>query len=185
MRFCTLLMLSLALPHISSSQSRVDRKEIGLTLRIHAEELSAGVPESFSFTLLNEAATDIYVPNPSIACAGRGYEGSVSVILLFKPFNPQDGGLGGGCSEEDTPTSTIEERAKSWVLLHPGKSLTVKASMNQLNYLDSIAGVYRFKGLYQPPFISEKDASTLESLGIKYPQRRLETEPITFTTKHN
>ena len=45
------------------------------------------------------------------------------------------------------------------------------------------AGVYTFTGVYDPPRVDASDAAELRSLGIDYPQVRLETDPMKFMTE--
>ena len=144
-RYAQLLMLLAIVPSVCVGQFISDSDEKKLTLQIEGEDLLGGVPEAFSFVLLNEGNRDIYVPNPEIRCEGRAYDGMILMAVSFKPYDPRDGSSGNGCTEENRPVLAIQERLKSWVVLHPGKSLTLKASREKLGYLDSIAGTKRTK----------------------------------------
>jgi hypothetical protein len=183
-RYAQLLMLLAVFPLVCVGQSNSDRDGNKLTLQIHGEDLANGVPESFSFVLLNEGNRDIYLPNPEIRCEGRAYEGMISLVYSFKPYDPRDEAFGSGCTEENRPMPAIRERLKSWVALPPGKSLTLNATRQQLGYLDSVAGVFTFAGVYDPPYVDANDAGVLRSLGINYPRIKLKTDAIKFATEH-
>ena len=73
-----ILVLALAVvsPTVGISQPRAEEQP-GLELRLQPEDVQAGVPEAFTFVLVNRSNHDVRVPMPSIECDDPPFDGSI------------------------------------------------------------------------------------------------------------
>jgi hypothetical protein len=151
-------------------------------LRFYPIGASGGVPQGFSFELINVSDHEVHVPAPTVECT----DGLSGYILLNLDLKPDDGKwVGGrGCAvDRGGPWPSILDRAKSWKLLRPGETLTVKRFRNTLLFDDSRAGTYAFWAEYVPPTVSPLDASLLRGSGIEFCDQRLNTRRLRFVRK--
>src|SRR5271157_3503646 len=85
-----------------------------LELRLVPGDLVDGVPETFTFVLVNISGHDIRMPQPSQCTGGNG---TVRLYLDFTPLRPPVTGGGGGCGGGSSHPPEILEQAKSWKTL--------------------------------------------------------------------
>jgi hypothetical protein len=148
-----------------------------LELRIVPSELVDGVPEAFTFVLVNIGGHDMRMPQPS-QCMGAN--GTVSLHLDFTPLKPPLTGGGGGCGVGSSDAPGILDQAKSWKTLKPGESLAVSYKRAALFDRQNAPGVYEFWGEYQPPELSAEDITALQHAGIDFPRERLKSAHLRF-----
>ncbi|HEY0306932.1 MAG TPA: hypothetical protein VGB94_02125 [Acidobacteriaceae bacterium] len=185
MRNRTIAVLAISLGFALSGPAQVPKQPAAqapapLTLSIQLEDMQAGVPQTISFTLANSTDRDLLVPTPVIDC-GRGYDGVIRVKAHFTPLNPKspDDGYGHGCtSEEKSPP--IMDRIKSWTVLHPGKSISIRKPLTKYMLGSASAGTYEVWADYSPPHISLQDRETLQQAGIYFSCSNLESAHLSF-----
>lgn len=150
-----------------------------LELRLQPDKVRHGVPQGFTFLLVNISDHDVRVPMPATQCDDY-YFGDIQLQLTFVPLKANFSKPGNGCSKGYGGGQTILDRAKSWKLLHPGESITVHAGRKQLLYQSNRAGSYEFWATYTPANLSAADQMTLTDGGIDYPQQKLISAHLTF-----
>jgi hypothetical protein len=154
-------------------------KDNGLELRLQAEDLDKGVPDAFTFTLLNASDHDIRLPQPAIECEDPLWDGHFSLKVNFKPL-PGGKGSGRACTNDRIGSRPIMERVKDWKTLDRGESIAVRVSKKRLFFQNAEAGTYEFRAFYNPPVMTQSDRELLRQLGIIFPEKGLSTAPITF-----
>ena len=183
-RLNILLGLALAVisPTVGISQPRAEEQP-GLELRLQPEDVQAGVPEAFSFVLVNRSNHDVRVPMPSIECEDPSFDGSIFLKVEFQPLRPDAPGFGSGCANDRMDRPAIMNRVKNWTNLHPGESLSLRAVRKRLLYPDKEPGTYEFCAHYFPPSVTPGDRETLNQSGIDFPQNELTSAHVTFVKK--
>ncbi len=174
-----LLLASSTAPAQSTAPVRVN----SLELRLLPGALTNGIPDSFTFEIVNVSNHDIRVPQPSIDC-GDGYSGFIWLRLQFKPLNPSDLlKTGFGCAGDRVNWPPILERAQQWRLLHPGEFVSQTVQQDKLHYESTKAGVYEFWADYTPPATGPEDQRSLRKAQIDFPSAPLSTPHQLFTRK--
>jgi hypothetical protein len=151
-----------------------------LELQLRPDSIVDGVPQGFTFSLLNTSGHDVRVPTPAIECEDS-FNGAISIQLNFEPFRDGDELDGpGGCAHDNFATPPILDRAKAWTLLHAGQKLSWSATRERLQYDTRQAGIYEFWAEYSPPSIEPADREKLRTAGIDFPQVKLTSAHIAF-----
>jgi len=149
-------------------------------LQLHPDSIVDGVPQGFTFSLVNTSSHDVRVPTPAIECEDS-FNGAISLQLNFEPFRDGDELDGpGGCAHDTFATPSILDRAKTWTLLHAGQKLSWSATRERLQYDNRQAGIYEFWAEYSPPAIDPADREKLRAAGIDFPQAKLASGHIAF-----
>lgn len=151
----------------------------GLELRFRPDKIVGGMPQGFTFQLVNTGTRDVRLPEPAIQCSSAD-NGTISLELEFIPLQAFSDGSGGGCGGGIYDGPPILERAKGWKLLHPGDVLTLTAPKQPFFYRDSEPGTYRFSARYTPPVFSPHDRQRLMAAGIIYPLITSRTAALEF-----
>jgi hypothetical protein len=154
------------------------RKESDVELRLEPSHVINGVPDTFSFVFVNVGDHEIRIP-PVSPCVGR-HSGTLRLKLDFLPVGPPADGAGGGCGGGVSHPPPILEQAKSWRMLQPGKSLTVRYKRSELFVFEQHSGAYDFSGEYDPPRLTADESATLEHAGIDFPREPLQTTHLRF-----
>jgi hypothetical protein len=121
-----------------------------LEFTIHPEAVENGVPQAFTFSLVNRSDHDIRVPMPTVSCEDS-FDGSAYIRLDFRPLKGQTEGEGRGCAGDTLQWPRILERVKKWKLLRAGEGLGWMAGRDRLYYQDKQPGIYEFWAEYSPP----------------------------------
>ena len=154
-----------------------------LELRFSPGALVRGVPESFTFEIVNVSRHNIRIPKPIVDCAGQ-YTGFIWLRVLFKPSGSTTGVEPGfGCAADKVNWPPILQRAQAWRLLHPGESVSQTVAKEKLHYEGREAGIYEFWAVYTPPALDSRDEKTLRKAGIDFPSTPLSTRHLFFTGK--
>jgi hypothetical protein len=91
--------------------------------------------------------------------------------------------MGRGCGTGRSDWPPILDRIKEWKTLHPGESLSIDATQEDLLVDVRAAGRYEFRARYEPPEISANDQDILRKAGIDFPHRPLTSERLVFKRK--
>jgi hypothetical protein len=176
-----ILVLALAVvsPTVGISQPRAEEQS-GLELRLQPEDVQAGVPEAFTFVLVNRSNHDVRVPMPSIECEDPPFDGNFRLKVEFKPSRPNAPGFGSGCTNDRMDRPAIMNRVKNWKNLHPGESLSLRVVRKRLLYRYQEPGTYDFCAHYFPPSVTLSDREALNQAGIDFPQNELTSAHVTF-----
>jgi len=154
-----------------------------LELRLQPGELTHGIPDSFTFEIINVSEHDVRVPKPIVNCAGQ-YTGFIWLRLMFKPSNSAKSvGPGFGCAADTMNWPPILQRAQEWQVLHPGESVSQTIPREKLHYEGSEAGTYEVWADYTPPAVEPDDQKRLRKAGIDFPSTPLSTAHLIFTRK--
>ncbi len=151
-----------------------------LELRLHAEDIQDGIPQTFTFSLVNKSDHDIRVPTPAIECEDPVDDGSLSLKVNFRPSRPGEAGVGYGCANDRTDKRTILDRVKTWKNLRPGESIVLKVARERLHYACKEPGTSEFLAYYFPPAMTPSDRKVLSLSGIDFPHSQLTTARVTF-----
>jgi len=159
-----------------------DRQGIGnLELRLRPKTIKRGIPQGFTFQIVNRTKHDVRIPTPTIDCEDT-FNGSIWLRLELTPALGMSGtGLGCAADLQDWPP--IVERIKKWKIVHPGDAVSLESDREHLFYDDKEPGNYEFSADYVPPYISPSDQNQLRALGIEFPHTPLATAHITFTKR--
>ena len=178
-----LFMFVVVLPVLSlplSAQSTGRKKPSNVELRLRADELIAGVPETFTFIFENVSDHDVRLPAMTY-CAPGQYVARIRLNLQFLPLHPPVAGGGGGCGGGAWPSPKLLEQVKAWKLLRPGESLAVTFGRKQLFAIQEAPGKYDFWAEYEPPQLSAEEQVMLEKAGIDFPRAPLASAHLQFT----
>jgi len=168
-----LLLFSLVLSAQTGAPSNVP-----IELRLRPGELINGVPDTFSFVLVNAGNHDVRIPNVS-RCLSR-HSGTVALRLELSPVSPTSTGQGGGCAQSVDPPRMILEDAKFWTTLKPGESFTVSYKRVELFVFEQVPGAYEFWGEYRPPKLTGEEIGLLQRAGIDFASETLRSAPLRF-----
>jgi hypothetical protein len=148
-------------------------------LQLRPDLITDGVPQGFTFSLMNTSSHDVRVPTPAIECEDS-FDGALWLRLDFTAFGDAEIREGGGCAADTMGKPPILERAKTWTLLHAGQAVSWSATRERLQYDNKQAGIYEFWAEYSPPAIEAGDREKLRTAGIDYPQIKLASGHIAF-----
>lgn len=162
------------------AQMTGQQKTGNLDFRLRPEAVEGGVPQAFSFLLVNTTDHDVRVPMPTVECEDS-FSGAIYFRVNFKPLKPEPPGEGRGCAFDNELWPPILDRIKEWKLLHSGEALTLNADQEHLSYDGSKPGTYEFWAVYAPPNIDPSDQKKLRESGIDFPRERLVTQHLTFS----
>ncbi len=190
MRLClrfllvTLLACSFTLP----AQAPVSAEELPeLSLILEPGPLHDGLPQVFTFHLLNVGQKMLRIPNPTLDCGGASVSGSLILSQAWQP--PAGTGLGtgngscdGGGMVPSTPPPSITKTAQTWQLLKPGESLYISTHVH--HYFTS-PGTHTFSGTYLAPHFGETQAKALSDAGIMVPKLNTTSGSLTYKTDFN
>ncbi len=148
-------------------------------LQLSPDSIVEGVPQGFTFSLLNTSDHDVRVPVPAIECEDS-FNGALWLRLDFTAFGGAEINADRGCASDTMANPPILERAKTWTLLHPGQKLSWSATSKRLDYNTRVPGIYEFWAEYSPPSIDAADREKLRTAGTDYPQVKLASGHIAF-----
>jgi len=168
--------VALGVAIVCLAQSAVAQSQGALELRLQPGELRHGVPQAFTFILVNSGGHDVRVPPPAVECDDL-LNGAIRLELTFLPLKPGPWGKGTGCSLGHAGAPAVLDRAKDWKLLHPGESLSFPATKKKLLYETRRAGTYEFRAEYFPPDLTAADKQALRDAGIDFPHEKLTAGP--------
>jgi hypothetical protein len=154
-----------------------------LELRLLPGEMVNGVPQAFTFELINVTHHNVWVANPAVQCDDT-YDGYISLQLKFTPLDPPASETGGGCAGDRFDWPPILVRAQEWKLLPPGERIEKTAPRAELHYEVGQAGTYEFWAEYYPAAVRPAEQQALRERGIDFPIGKLTTSHLTFKTSH-
>jgi hypothetical protein len=168
---------------LGAAQAPSAKPTSNLELRLHAKAMQHGVPQAFTFLLVNRSDHNVRVPMPSVGCE-NAFAGALQLRLHFVPLKPvAPSGLGHGCACDTGNWPPILERVAAWQVLHAGESLSLGAGKSQLYYETDLSGSYEFWVEYAPPVITADDQQTLQQAGIDVPHGPLTSPYLKFERK--
>lgn len=97
-------------PMIVSGQIH-SAKPHSIELRLRADQIVNGVPDTISFVFENVGDHEVRIP-PLSPCVGQ-YSETLKLRLVFSPFGPHGSGKGGGCGGGTSHPPTILDQVKS------------------------------------------------------------------------
>lgn len=109
--------LATTLLAVASAQAPGAQQSGNLELRLHPDAVERRVPQGFTFLLVNRTDHDVWVPMPAVGCSD-GFNGTISLRLVFTPLKPGQLGVGGRCACDTFDWPPIMDRIKSWRILH-------------------------------------------------------------------
>jgi hypothetical protein len=168
-----------ALLTVTGAQTPAQQRTGNLELRLQPERVERGVPQAFSFLLVNKTHHDVRVPMPAVDCEDS-FDGDVELRRRFTPFKPGSPDEGRGCASDTEDWPPIMDRIKEWKTVHAGDALILAADREHLFYDDSRPGRYEFWALYSPPAIDPADQRKLQDSGIDVPHEKLRTRRVSF-----
>jgi hypothetical protein len=148
-------------------------------LQLRPDSILDGVPQGFTFSLVNTSSHDVRVPMPAIECEDS-FNGALWLRLDFTAFGDAEIEYSRGCASDTMANPPILERAKTWTLLHAGQSISWSATSKLLDYNSKQPGIYEFWAEYSPPAIDPPDREKLRTAGIDFPQVKLASGHIAF-----
>jgi hypothetical protein len=180
-----------ALSQALNPQHASDDKPANIKLILQPEDVRDGMPQAFTFVLLNITDHNLLVPaHPSVDC-GDNYDGSFWLEIRFTPwpFTPltsEPRGGGWGCAGSVYQWPPVIERVKQWKTIAPGESFRITAPKDKL-HLDGKLGKYELWARYIPPSVSPGDETILRHAGIDFPiaaNRRVDLPQGQITSDH-
>jgi hypothetical protein len=176
----TLILAAVLLfsPFSASTQRSIPN----LKLRLVPREPVNGVPDGFTFKLVNISNHNLRVPQPIVDCAGD-YTGYIWLRIVFTPPHAPGSELGYGCGADKVDWPPILKRAQEWKLLRPGDAVSQTVTRAQLHYEGQQPGTYEFWAEYHPPAVEPDDQKRLRKKGIDFPHTQLTSSHLTFTRK--
>jgi len=165
----------------TGTQPAVKDKSDNLELSLEPKDIQGGVPQTFTFVLVNTSDHDVRIPATPVVNCHSQYSGSIWLVHTFTPLTPGSPGPGGGCAASKYNWPPLMDRVKEWKVLRAGESLRIAGAKN---FDDKEAGTYKFWAEYEPPYISSDDQATLRQAGIDFPHDELATAHITYVKKH-
>jgi hypothetical protein len=148
-------------------------------LQLRPDSIVDGVPQGFTFSLLNTSGHDVRVPAPAIECEDS-FDGAIWLRLDFTAFGDAEIHGDRGCASDTMAAPPILERAKTWTLLHAGQTVGWSATKERLQYDSRQPGIYDFWAEYSPPAIDPADREKLRAAGIDFPQVKLASGHVAF-----
>lgn len=178
----TVLGIALSISGVTAAfaQGSPDVTPANLELRLHAEDIQDGIPQAFTFVLVNKSDHSIRIPTPAIECEDPVNDGSLWLKVNFRPSRPDENGIGYGCTNDRTDKRTILDRVKTWKNLRPGESIVLNVARERLHYACKEPGTYEFLLHYFPPAMTPSDRKVLSQAGIDFPRSDLTAAPVTF-----
>ena len=154
----------------------------GLQLGLVPGEILHGIPQSFTFRLINFSNHNLWVAGLAVECTNT-YDGYLSLRLKFTPSQSSASEMGGGCVEDKffLKAPNILDRVKEWKLLPPGEAVEKRASSAELLYASEQKGIYEFWAEYTPPALQPEERQALHERGIDFPEEKLSTAHLTFS----
>ena len=152
---------------VDDAQTTTAKPSSNLELRLQTQDLQHGVPQVFTFLLMNVSDHEVRVPIvPIVDCRNPLYG-----ELWLQVGAPLGQGISRGCPVDPLRTQTILDRVQNWRVLRPGASMSWRAGKERGLYGDEAMGVYEFWAHYNPPVISPSDQAALRKAGIDFPTR--------------
>jgi hypothetical protein len=173
------LVLATALLTAAGSQRPNPAAAGNLELQLKPERLEQGVPQAFTFLIVNKTDHDVRIPVPTIQCEDS-FDGDILLRVRFTPLKPEPADGLPGCAHDNELWPPIMDRIQDWKTLHSGDTLTLNADREHLFYEAGNPGKYEFWALYSPPSIDPSDQKRLEESRIDFPRGKLRTAPVTF-----
>jgi hypothetical protein len=152
-----------------------------LELRLSPGEMVNGVPQTFTFRLINVSQHNVWVPDPTVECS-NSVGGYLSLGVQFAPLHPPGSETRGGCVVDEFKPPILV-RAQKWKVLAPGEAIEKTASRAQLRYEVELPGTYEFWAEYHPPMLRPGEQETLRERGVDFSVENLTTSHLTFRTK--
>ncbi len=147
-----------------------------LEMRLVPEQVQAGLPQMFTFLLVNTSDHEIHVPGVlNVDC-----DSPVSGGIFLELTSPGSQGFSRGCGVDVLRKQAILDRVGRWRILRPGDSYSVKAGRERALYNDQLNGRYEFWAHYNPPYISPDDQELLRKAGIYFPHSQLNSAHIEY-----
>ena len=180
-----------ALCQALNAQHASDEKPTNLKLLLQPEDIRDGMPQAFTFVLLNITDHNLLVPaHPSVDC-GDSYDGSFWLEIHFTPwpFTPLTLGPpvgSSGCSSSRYQWPPVLDRVKEWKTIGPGESFRITAPKDKFHF-DGKLGNYELWARYIPPYVSPSDETILRHAGIDFPvaaNRRVDLPQGQMTSDH-
>jgi hypothetical protein len=163
------------------SQQDAPKPIANLELRLLSGEMANGVPQAFTFELINVSGHNVWVPVPGVDCEDS-YDGYLLLRVKFTPLHSPGSETGGGCAGDRLNWPPILERAQEWKLLPPDEAVEKTVRRAELHYEAGQAGTYEFWAEYYPPALEPADQQALGERGIDFPLEKLTTSHLTFRT---
>ena len=173
------LAFAAAVLTVAGAQTPSQQRIGNLELHLRPERVERGVPQAFSFLLVNTTDHDVRVPMPTVQCEDS-FDGDIELRLLFTPLIPGVPDEGRGCAQDQENWPPIMDRIREWTIVRSGDALIVSADREHLFYGDSQSGTYEFWAVYSPPSIDSVDQRKLQESGIDFPQGKLRTRRVSF-----
>jgi hypothetical protein len=146
-----------------------DEKPANIKLILQPEDVREGIPQSFTFVLLNITDHNLLVPaHPSID-SFDSYDGSFWLEIRFTPLTPQPPGMGWGSGGSKAQWPPVLERVKEWKTIGPGESFRITAAKDTLHLDGGKPGTYDLWARYVPPAMLPGDETTLLGAGVGFP----------------
>jgi hypothetical protein len=153
-----------------------------LQLKLEPGLMVRGVPAAFTYSIVNASSHDIRLPKPVVNC-GDVFFGEVWIHVKFTPVGrtvvPS---LERGCTNDYMGHTPALKRAESWMVLHPGESVSQAVSQQQLHYDANKPGSYETWAEYRPPYLSLQEQQKLNKAGIVFPAAELHTPHVHYST---
>jgi hypothetical protein len=177
----TILVAPVAAQAQTQGSDTVQHSELSVILE--PEDIVGGMPQAFSFHLVNVGPKDLRIPEPSLDCSNATANGSLWLNESWQP--PVGNGLGKGSGICDfggsgLPSPPITELARKWRLLKPGQSLYIRATRVQLHYEATKPGLYTFSAVYFPPLLGRQEVQLLNEAGIAVPRLKAASASVQY-----
>ena len=178
-----ILACAVAMTGLLAAEDKVT-KAAPLKLILNASSLTDGMPDGFTFTLINSTDHDFKLPSPDLECSDS-IDGTVvlRVEYITSHGGSEPTGTGGCAGDLYGGWPSIFERVKTWKTLGAGETLILKGKRDQLFYSDKKPGRYEFWAAYEPPYVEDVDQQLLFGSGFDFLTRSIVSSRLTFERK--
>jgi hypothetical protein len=125
--------LVLAMTVLTITGAQVPDQAAGhLELQIQPENFEQGVPQAFTFLIVNKTNHDVRIPVPTIQCEDS-FNGDILLRLRFTPLKPEPA-EGHACALDNEIWPPILDRIQEWKIVPSGDTLKLNADREHLFY---------------------------------------------------
>ena len=97
----------------TGTQPAVKDKSDNLELRLEPKDIQKGMPQGFTFALVNISDHDVLIPATPVVNCHSQYSGSIWLVHTFTPLTPGPLGSGGGCAASKYNWPPLMDRVNS------------------------------------------------------------------------
>ncbi len=179
-----LLLLICGVSRPQTAPSSGDEAQLELSL-VPSRVAKHTLPRIITLRLRNVSTHDILIPRPHLDCADGMY-GSLLFQIVIQPAEVFT--QNSGCfADYSFAHAQIDQRIGTWMRLGPGASLAFDKNVPPVRRAPlrdrKTVRTYSFTALYQPPYVSAQDLSSLRAAQVYVPRSELKTPVLLYRVK--